>query len=81
MQDQRTRSVADEDGSFDKAVLGLMIATSSERPWSKDELDKESGKDTIDSLARLHGVGLIHRLAEGFYWPTRAALRAEELSI
>jgi hypothetical protein len=50
-----------------------------QRPWSREEIDREIGSDTTDSLNRLYGVGLIHRL-DGFVWVTRAAIAAEEMA-
>jgi hypothetical protein len=35
--------------------------------------------DPTDSLARLYGGGLIHRL-EGFVWASHAAVYAEEIA-
>jgi hypothetical protein len=78
MPDQRTP--AEEDGAIDGAVLGVMIHTDDQRVWSRDEIDREMGKDVADSLNRLYGAGLIHRL-EGFVWATRAALMTDEISL
>ncbi len=80
MQEQRILSPAEEDGQIDGAVLGLLIYPDSQRPWSIDEITREIGDDTIDSLNRLYGAGLIHRL-DGFVWATRAALMADEIGI
>jgi hypothetical protein len=71
MQDQRTLTPAEEDGQTDSAILGLLIDSDVQRPWSRDEIDREIGGDTTDSLNRLYGAGLIHRL-QGFVWVTRA---------
>ncbi|HSZ05433.1 MAG TPA: hypothetical protein VK778_09565 [Solirubrobacteraceae bacterium] len=80
MQHQRTLSPAEEDGIIDSGVLGLLIHRDEQRPWSKDEIDREIGQNTIDSLNRLYGAGLIHRL-DGFVWATRAAIMADDLAI
>lgn len=80
MQDKRTLSPAEEDGMTDSAILGLMVEANDYRLWSKDELDREMGYDTIDSLNRLYGSGLVHRL-DSFIWPTRAAIAADELKL
>jgi hypothetical protein len=78
MPDKATLSAAEEDGVIDGAIIGLMIHTQDQRVWSKDEIDREIGDDTTDSLNRLYGAGLIHRL-EGFAWATRAALMTNEI--
>jgi hypothetical protein len=64
----------------DSAVLGLLLAPDSERPWSDEEIAREIGDkvETTDSLARLAGAGLAHRL-NSFVWASRAALHAERL--
>lgn len=78
MQHQTTLSPAEQDAIIDSAVLGLMLHPDHSRLWSKDEIDREIGQDTIDSINRLYGAGLIHRL-QGFFWPTRAALVADAI--
>jgi hypothetical protein len=80
MQEQRTLSPAEEDARDDSAVLGLLLDPESERPWSVDEVTRELGRDPADSLVRLHGAGLVHRM-DGFVWASRAALAADELSV
>ncbi|MGD0454466.1 MAG: hypothetical protein ABSB69_12780 [Solirubrobacteraceae bacterium] len=80
MHDQPTLTPAEEDGQIDSAILGLLIYGSAQRPWSKDEITREIGSDPTDSLNRLYGGGLIHRL-ESFVWATRAAVMAEEISL
>jgi hypothetical protein len=79
MPSKRTLSPAEEDGQTDSAVLALLLYSDSQRPWSVEEVEREIGRDTDDSLARLYGAGLIHRLKR-FVWPTRAAVVAEEIS-
>lgn len=79
MQDQRTLTPAEEDGHIDSAILGLLMEPDVQRPWSREEIDREIGSNTTDSLNRLYGVGLIHRL-DGFVWVTRAAIAAEEMA-
>jgi len=76
MQDHRNR-VAIEDDQMDTAVLALMLDDEHQRPWADDEIVREIGSvnGATDSLDRLHGAGLIHRL-EGFAWATRPALAA-----
>jgi hypothetical protein len=79
MQDQRTLTPAEEDGQIDSAILGLLMEPDVQRPWSREEIDREIGSDTTDNLNRLYGVGLIHRL-DGFVWVTRAAIAAEGIA-
>jgi hypothetical protein len=57
----------------------MLMLESSHRPWSVDEIAREMGSDTTDSLRRLFGGGLIHRL-DGFVWASRAAVMADEIS-
>jgi hypothetical protein len=78
MPKERTPSPAEEDGQVDSAVLALLVYGDS-RPWSVDEVEREIGDDTEDSLARLYGAGLIHRLKR-FVWASRAAVMADEIS-
>ena len=76
---ERQTTPAEEDGQTDSAVLALLVYSDSQRPWSVDEVGREIGDDTEDSLARLYGAGLIHRL-DGFVWASRAAVMADEIS-
>jgi hypothetical protein len=82
MRDERTPTPAEEDTTTDSAVLGLLLDPGSERPWSREELAREIGDEiaTADSLGRLDGAGLIHRL-DGFVWASRAALAAARLGL
>ena len=75
MQNQPT--VAEDEDTADCAVLGILV-NSDQRLWSRDELEREFGRDLSDSLNRLYGAGLIHRL-EGFVWATRAAIKSDEI--
>jgi hypothetical protein len=80
MQQQRTLTSVEEAGIIDSGVLGLLTQRDNQRPWSKDEIDREIGQDSSDSLSRLYGAGLIHRL-KGFVWASRAAVMADDISI
>ena len=80
MQGQRTLTPAEADGQMDSAVLGCLRGKDEQRPWSVDEITREIGSDATDSLNRLYGVGLIHRL-DGFVWATRAAVAADVITI
>jgi hypothetical protein len=73
-----TRTVMEEDDMIDEAILAMLLGESSHRPWAVEEVAREIGKDADDSLRRLYGCGLIHRL-DGFVWATHAAVRADEI--
>jgi hypothetical protein len=82
MQDQRIQTVADEEAQTDQAVLELLM-TDSAAIWSVEEMVSEIGNNPIhvtDSINRLAGVGLVHRL-DGFVFATRAAAKATELAL
>jgi len=63
-----------------RAILGLLVSSGSERPWSLSELEAEvDDADAVsDGVRQLQGLGLVHRCEE-FAWPTRAAVAADEL--
>ena len=70
-------NVGEEDR--DRCVLGLMLVDSP-WPWTVDEIACELHTliGAADSVGRLAGAGLIHRLGE-FVFPTRAARRADQI--
>jgi hypothetical protein len=80
MRDEPSPSVAADERRMDQAILALLLVPEEQRPWSVDEVKREMGEplETVDSLARLHGAGLIHRFGE-FVFASRAALTAERL--
>jgi hypothetical protein len=82
MTDDRRLDVGNDDERIDHAILGLLLHGQAVGPWAEDELVREIGDRVAveDALARLHGAGLIHRLAEGFAFPTRAALLGSQLA-
>lgn len=71
----------DPDGTA-KAIYCLLIDTGHPWPWSAHEIELEIGNriEVENSLARLRGLGLVHRLGE-FVWPTRTALATEALTL
>jgi hypothetical protein len=79
MNDERGLSTAEDEGRIDSAVLSLLLSDHA-RPWSEDEVAREVGDPVgaADSLARLYGAGLIHRLG-WFVFATRPALRGAQL--
>jgi hypothetical protein len=66
-----------ESGIFDR-----LVTPDQQRPWAVRELVLEIGDqiEVEDALARLHGVGLVHRCGE-FVWATRAALAADAIEL
>jgi hypothetical protein len=62
----------------DRVILALLTDSGAQRPWSVDEMEREIAQDVTDSLARLYGGGLIHRL-DRFIWATRAATCMDDL--
>jgi hypothetical protein len=82
MQHQRTLTPAEQDGMIDSAVLGLLLSRNDQRLWSKDEIERTVGEpgEVTDSLNRLYGGGLIHRL-DRFVWASRAAVMSQEIGI
>ena len=72
-------SPAEDEERIDTAVLALLLGDHG-RPWSNDEVALEIGDPiaATDSLARLYGAGLVHRLG-GFVFASRSALRSVRL--
>jgi hypothetical protein len=79
MHDQPTLSPAERDAQQDRVILDMLMLETSHRPWSVDEIARELRSDPTDSLRRLYGGGLIHRL-EQFVWASHAAVVAEEIT-
>ena len=79
MQTKATRSLDEQDADTDRAILTMLLADPI--PWKTDEVVRELAdpRDAEDGLSRLYAAGLIHRLADGFVFPTRAAARANAL--
>lgn len=81
MHDQRTGTVADDEAATDGEIMTTLLVTDEMRLWSVEEIVRDHGDEVavIDSLNRLQGGGLIHRL-EGFVFPTRAAVCSHQLA-
>jgi hypothetical protein len=82
MQDDPTRTAAEEENDADAAVLRLLVAPGVLAPLSIDEVAAETGLTTLavtDAVNRLHGAGLAHK-CEHFVFATVAARRFDELS-
>jgi hypothetical protein len=74
---QNNPTVGEDEDATDSAVVGVLV-NCDQRLWSRDELEREFDRDLSDSLNRLYGAGLIHRL-KGFVWATRAAIKSDEI--
>lgn len=68
------------DGTQDSTILDLLVIEH-DGLWSVDELKQMLGDvaGVDDSLARLHGFGLIHRL-DGFVCATRGTVHMLSLA-
>ena len=79
MREQRTPAPSEEDETTDRTVM--LILLDREQPWPRSIEDLgELGQNPSDSVARLKGAGLLYTL-DRFVWPTRAAVRAEQLCL
>lgn len=78
-----TLSPAESEQMIESGILDRLIYPSDQRPWSIDELIRDIGQrlGVTDAVAKLHGLGLIHRTSDNFVFATRAAVRANELAI
>jgi hypothetical protein len=74
-------SPAEQDTQVDDAVMGLLLSTPG--LWAVVEVEREIGDRAAaaDSLVRLVGGGLAHRLDGGFVFASRAARLARELPL
>jgi hypothetical protein len=72
--------IAERERHTDSEILHLLSEPDSRWPWSVAEVERVFGNEAHDSLNRLHGGGLIHRHG-GFVWPTRAALKAQDIEV
>lgn len=81
MPDESTRPPFLPDSVTDGNIMAMLLTDDGQRPWADTEIVREMGDEVtvIDSLNRLHGGGLIHRL-DGFVFATRAALRSDQLA-
>jgi hypothetical protein len=80
MQEQSISASAEDQDKVEHAVLDLLLSSDLPGLWSVEEVQREIGKPLAvsDSLAHLTRTGLVHRCGE-FVFPTRAAVRADQL--
>ena len=76
MHDQRTP--AEQDDVADRSIMYVLLDDPG--PWAVEELQREflAPIAVVDSLNRLAGVGMVHRL-DGFVFATRTAKQAAAL--
>jgi hypothetical protein len=82
MHNEISRMPEEQEETAQKGVLGLLLGSESQRPWSVTELERERGDHlgTVDAVASLHAAGLVHRCGE-FVFASRAAVRMDGLSL
>jgi hypothetical protein len=76
------QDVGVQDDLDDGMLLAILLDSDQPGLWSIDELIRAVGDRTTaaDALMRLERDGLIHRL-DRFVFPTRAAVRGEEIRV
>ncbi len=66
-----------------QGVLFSLIAE--DRPWTVEEMIREKGEGSrvavVDALAELEAMGLVTRINKRVMCASRAALKADELSV
>jgi predicted transcriptional regulator len=72
-----------EPSQTESAIMSQLLVGDEQRPWSTEELVREMGKPiaVADAITALHAAGLIHRTSDGFLFPTRAAVRLDQLEM
>lgn len=87
MHDERTGRPrdgqrAEGEDQTDSLILALLVSSQFPGLWSIVELEQEVGNPmaVAESIRRLHGQGLVHRLGD-FVFVTHAAACYEELRV
>jgi hypothetical protein len=64
-----------------QGVLSSLMAE--DRPWTVEEMIREKGNrlEVVDAIAELHAAGLVTRINKHVICASRAAIRADELSL
>ena len=64
-----------------QGVLSSLLAE--DRPWTLEELVREKGNrlEVVDAIAELDALGLLNRINKRVVCASRAALKADELSV
>ena len=62
-------------------VLDLILGDDVQRLWTLHELALEIGSTMVveDAIAELHAAGLVHKIADGFVFAARPAIRYTEV--
>jgi hypothetical protein len=81
MHSQGSPTPAGDEDRIDASILAFLADPDEQRPWSDDEVAREVGDRLVagDALARLHRLGLVHRL-DGFVFATRPAVQVARLA-
>jgi hypothetical protein len=81
MHAQSSPTPASDEDRIDASILAFLADPDEQRPWSDEEVAREVGDRLVagDALARLHRLGLVHRLG-GFVFATRPARQAARIA-
>jgi hypothetical protein len=86
MPEEKANPAVEKDRMHEWGVMVRLLDRDDHRPWTVDELvrDREdehtSANDTLEAVERLRGLGLIHCTCDGLTFPSRAALRMDQIA-